>query len=90
MLFLNYIYACKGTKIINRTGQQQKRHLTDVSLAVAALGANKNSLLNDLRFMGFLFESLVIHELRVYAQANDAKVFRWGFRQLFILIKNAS
>jgi len=54
-----------------------KRHLTDVSLAVAALGANKNSLLNDLRFTGFLFESLVIHELRVYAQANDAKVFHY-------------
>jgi predicted AAA+ superfamily ATPase len=52
-----------------------KRHLTDVSLAVAALGADKNSLLNDLQFTGFLFESLATHDLRVYAQANDAKVF---------------
>lgn len=25
--------------------------------------------------MGFLFESLATHELRVYAQANDAKVY---------------
>jgi predicted AAA+ superfamily ATPase len=54
-----------------------KRHLTDVSLAVAALGIDKKSLLNDLKFMGFLFESLVIHDLRVYAQANDAKVFHY-------------
>jgi predicted AAA+ superfamily ATPase len=54
-----------------------KRHLTDVSLAVAALGADKKSLLNDLKFTGFLFESLVIHDLRVYAQANDAKVFHY-------------
>jgi len=54
-----------------------KRHLTDVSLAVAALGVDKNSLLNDLRFTGFLFESLVIQNLRVYAQANDAKVFHY-------------
>ncbi|MDR2205644.1 MAG: DUF4143 domain-containing protein [Flavobacteriaceae bacterium] len=54
-----------------------KRHLTDVSLAVAALGADKNSLLNDLKFTGFLFESLVTHDLRVYAQANDAKVFHY-------------
>ena len=54
-----------------------KRHFTDVSLSVAALGANKKSLLADLKFTGFLFESLVIHELRVYAQANDAKVYHY-------------
>jgi predicted AAA+ superfamily ATPase len=54
-----------------------KRHFTDVSLAVATLGANENSLLNDLNFTGFLFESLVTHELRVYAQANDAKVYHY-------------
>jgi len=54
-----------------------KRHFTDVSLAVAALGADKKALLNDLNFTGFLFESLATHELRVYAQANDAKVFHY-------------
>ncbi len=54
-----------------------KRHFTDVSLAVAALGVDENSLLDDLKFTGFLFESLVTHELRVYAQANDAKVFHY-------------
>ena len=54
-----------------------KRHFTDVSLAVATLGATTESLLNDLNFTGFLFESLVIHELRVYAQANDAKVYHY-------------
>jgi predicted AAA+ superfamily ATPase len=52
-----------------------KRHFTDVSLAVAALGADTKSLLADLHFTGFLFESLVTHELRVYAQANDASVY---------------
>ena len=57
--------------------KSQKRHFTDVSLAVAALGADKESLLNDLHFTGFLFESLAIHELRVYAQANDASVFHY-------------
>jgi len=54
-----------------------KRHFTDVSLAIAALGIDQNSLLNDLNFTGFLFESLVVHELRVYAQANDATVFHY-------------
>lgn len=54
-----------------------KRHFADVCLAIAALGADRNSLLNDLKFTGFLFESLVTHELRVYAQANDAKVYHY-------------
>lgn len=54
-----------------------KRHFTDVSLAVAALGADEKSLINNLNFTGFLFESLAIHELRVYAQANDAKVYHY-------------
>jgi predicted AAA+ superfamily ATPase len=54
-----------------------KRHFTDVSLSVAALGATAKSLLTDVRFTGFLFESLATHELRVYAQANDAKVYHY-------------
>lgn len=54
-----------------------KRHFTDVSLAVAALGATDDRLLNDLNFTGFLFESMVIHDLRVYAQANDAGVYHY-------------
>ncbi|MEN9885112.1 MAG: hypothetical protein RLZZ420_2329 [Bacteroidota bacterium] len=54
-----------------------KRHFTDVALAAAALGVDKHSLLNDLNFTGFLFESLVVHDLRVYAQANDASVFHY-------------
>ena len=57
--------------------KSSKHHFTDVALAVAALGVNEQSLLNDLNFTGFLFESLVTHELRVYAQANDAKVYHY-------------
>lgn len=54
-----------------------KRHFTDVCLAVSALSLDKKTLLNDLNFTGFLFESLVTHELRVYGQANDAKVYHY-------------
>ncbi len=54
-----------------------KRHFTDVSLAVATLGLDKEALINDLKYTGFLFESLVVQNLRVYAQANDAKVFHY-------------
>jgi predicted AAA+ superfamily ATPase len=54
-----------------------KRHFSDVALAVAALGISKESLLNDVKFTGFLFESLAVHNLRIYAQANDAKVYHY-------------
>ena len=54
-----------------------KRHFTDVCLAVAALGATKESLLADMKYTGFLFESLAVHELRVYGQACDAKVYHY-------------
>jgi predicted AAA+ superfamily ATPase len=54
-----------------------KRHFTDACLAVAALGATKASLLDDVRYTGFLFESLAVHELRVYGQAVDAKVYHY-------------
>jgi len=57
--------------------KSSKRHFSDVSLAVAALGLNKDALLKDLKFTGFLFESMVTHDLRVYAQVNDAKVFHY-------------
>ncbi len=55
-----------------------KRHLCDPSLAVAALGLDEESLIKDINYTGFLFESLAIHELRVYARANDATLFHYG------------
>jgi predicted AAA+ superfamily ATPase len=54
-----------------------KRHFTDVALAVASLGLKKEALLKDIRYVGFLFESLAIHELRVYSQVSDAKVYHY-------------
>lgn len=53
------------------------RHFVDPSLAVAALGATRSSLLADLRTAGLLFESLVVRDLRVYAQAARAEVFHY-------------
>ncbi len=51
-----------------------KRHFIDPSLAVAALRATPDRLLGDLNLFGFLFESLVVRDLRIYAQAADAQV----------------
>jgi len=55
-----------------------KRHLCDTSLAVAALGLTKESLIKDIKYTGFLFESLAVHELNVYAKGNDAQVFHYS------------
>ena len=53
------------------------RHLADPSLAAAALRATPKRLLDDLEYFGLLFESMVIRDLRVYAQASDAEVFHY-------------
>ena len=55
-----------------------KRHLCDPSLAVAALGLDKESLIKDIKYTGFLFESLATHELNVYAKTNDAVVYHYN------------
>jgi predicted AAA+ superfamily ATPase len=54
-----------------------KRHFVDPSLAVAALRATPDRLLGDLKSLGFLFESLVVRDLRIYAQASGALVSQY-------------
>jgi predicted AAA+ superfamily ATPase len=54
-----------------------KRHFVDPSLAVAALNATPEQILRDIRLFGLIFESLVVRDLRIYAQAADAKVFHY-------------
>jgi predicted AAA+ superfamily ATPase len=61
----------------HRLRTASKRHFVDPSLAVAALGATPDRLLGDLNLLGFLFESLVVRDLRVYAQATDARVSQY-------------
>ncbi len=54
-----------------------KRHFVDPSLAAAALRATPDSLYRDPNLLGLLFESLVVRDLRVYAQAADATVMHY-------------
>jgi predicted AAA+ superfamily ATPase len=54
-----------------------KRHFVDPSLAVGALGLSIDKLMADLNYFGLLFESLVIRDLRIYADANGGKVFHY-------------
>lgn len=61
----------------NALRKSPKRHFCDVSLAIAALKLSKKHLLRDLRYCGFLFESLVYHDLKCYARANDAELYHY-------------
>lgn len=54
-----------------------KRHFVDPSLAAAALRVGPERLLQDLNFMGFLFESLVIRDLRVLSQPLGGSVLHY-------------
>lgn len=54
-----------------------KHYFIDSSIAVAALGASPDDLLNDLQTMGLLFETLAVRDLRVYADALDGQVYHY-------------
>lgn len=54
-----------------------KRHLVDPSLAAALLRCTPERLLEDLETFGFLFESLVTRDVRIYAQSSDAEVYHY-------------
>jgi predicted AAA+ superfamily ATPase len=54
-----------------------KLHFVDPSLAVAAMRSGPERLVRDLSLLGLLFESMVIRDLRVYAQAVDAEVLHY-------------
>lgn len=56
-----------------RLAATPKRHLVDPSLAVAAVGATSKRLLGpEIELTGFLFESQVVHDLRVYGLPHRA------------------
>ena len=53
------------------------RHFVDPSLACIARNYSGDDLMGDLKGFGYLFESLVVRDLRVYAQALGGKVFHY-------------
>lgn len=53
------------------------RYYIDPSIAVAALGVGPNDLINDLKTFGFLFETLCVRDLRVYAETLNGDVFHY-------------
>ncbi|MDO4930453.1 MAG: DUF4143 domain-containing protein [Bacteroidales bacterium] len=53
------------------------RYFVDSSIATAALGLGPADLLNDLNTMGFLFETMCVRDLRIFAEALNGRVYHY-------------
>ena len=78
---LNKLHLIKNQNAFNTNvrskeniGKSFKRHFVDPSIACALLNLNYNKMINDLNIFGFLFESLVERDLRIYSSYNDGEL----------------
>lgn len=53
------------------------RHLADPAMAATLLGATPKTLLHDFNTFGLLFESLCVHDLRVYLETLRGKAYHY-------------
>lgn len=63
------------SKVAIRTADT--RYFVDPSIATAALGIGPMDLINDLEYMGLIFENLCIRDLRVYTDVLDGNVYHY-------------
>lgn len=56
---------------------KETRHFTDPSIGAAALGITPEGIFKDITTFGLLFESLAVHDLRVYADAIGGHVYKY-------------
>lgn len=54
-----------------------KHHYVDPSIPAALMNLNVRGIMGDLQTFGFLFESLVLRDLKIYCDANDYKLFHY-------------
>lgn len=89
-VFAKYLNALRNLYVIeelpawnpnlrSRTAIRSKetRHFTDPSIGAAALGITPEGIFKDITTFGLLFESLVVHDLRVYADTIGAHVYKY-------------
>lgn len=60
-----------------RVKQAEKRHFADPSITAALLNLTEDKLISDLNTFGFLFEAMVIRDLKIYADSFDAKCYHY-------------
>ena len=60
-----------------RVGKSVKRHFIDPSLACSLLGLKQEHLIKDLNLFGFMFESLVVRDLRIYIEYLGGMIYHY-------------
>ena len=58
----------------------ETRYFVDPSIATAALGLSPQGLIDDLNYFGFVFETLVMRDLRTYLTPLDGSVYHYRDR----------
>lgn len=65
---------CPNLRTRDSIRTSDTRYFVDPSIAAVALGAGPGELINDLKTFGFLFETLAVRDLRVYAESLGGEV----------------
>ena len=65
---------CPNLRTKDSVRTSDTKYFVDPSLAAAALGVGPGELMNDLKTFGFLFETMVVRDLRVYAEALGGEI----------------
>lgn len=60
-----------------RVGKKPKRHFIDPSLSCSMLGLKQEHLMKDLNLFGFMFESLVVRDLRIYIEHLGGMIYHY-------------
>lgn len=60
-----------------RVGKSAKRRFIDPSLACSLLGLKQEHLMKDLNLFGFMFESLVVRDLRIYIEHLGGAIYHY-------------
>ena len=76
-LIENQIAYSVNLRSSSRVGKSAKRHFADPSLVCGILGLTTESLLNDVNFLGFLFESLCERDLRIYIESYNGNLYHF-------------
>ena len=76
-LIENQIAFSINLRSSSRVGKSAKRHFVDPSLVCGILGLTSESLLNDVNFLGFLFEALCERDLRIYIESYNGNLYHF-------------
>lgn len=76
-LIENQLAYSENYRSRERIGKNPKRHFTDPSLACACLNLTADKLMNDIKTFGFMFETLVERDLRIYMDYLDGRLLHF-------------